>query len=230
MISESHSDWNRWPGPLQPPLPLEVVRELAVVHDGDVGERVGPVGVGARDVDVRLGRHAHVADGVGAGEVGQVVLVRHRLGVAQVLHDLERVAQRQHLAAGHVLEVVGELLQVAGIGQHRPQRVVGLVLDRLDRCAQLAHARLDLGPVALEPFGELEVARVVGVGQLVPDEDRLRCRPEEGVAGRVGAAVLHRLEHAGHVTADVLRAVPIDDSCNSAHTVSLSRLSGDSAW
>jgi hypothetical protein len=42
--------------------------------------------------------------------------------------------------------------------------------------------------------------------------------------------VLHRLEHAGHVPADVLRAVPIDDSCNSAHTASLSRLSGDSAW
>ena len=56
-------------------------------------------------------------------------------------------------AAGHVLEVVGELLQVAVVVQHGAAGVVGLVLDRLDLGAQLAHARLDLGPVALQPLG-----------------------------------------------------------------------------
>ena len=55
--------------PLEPALPLKVVRELAVVDDGDVGERIGPVGVGVGDVDVGLGRHARVADGMGADDV-----------------------------------------------------------------------------------------------------------------------------------------------------------------
>ena len=73
--------------------PLEVVRELAVVHDRDVGERVRPVRVRARDVDVGLGRHAHVADGVGAREVVEVVLLGRPLGVAEVLDDLERVCR-----------------------------------------------------------------------------------------------------------------------------------------
>ena len=36
MISESHSDANRWPGALEPPSPLVVVGQLAVVDDGDV--------------------------------------------------------------------------------------------------------------------------------------------------------------------------------------------------
>jgi len=39
----------------------------------------------ARDVDVGLGRHAHVADGVGALEGVQLVLVGDGLGIAQVL-------------------------------------------------------------------------------------------------------------------------------------------------
>ena len=109
MISESHSDWKRWPLRSRRRLPVEVVRELAVVHDRDVGERVRPVGVRARDVDVGLGRHAHVADGVRALEGLQLVLVGDLLGVAQVLDDLERVADREHLGLGHVLDVVGEL-------------------------------------------------------------------------------------------------------------------------
>ena len=45
--------------------------------------------------------------------VAEAVLLRDGLGVAQVLHDLERVPERQHLAAGDVLEVVGQALQVA---------------------------------------------------------------------------------------------------------------------
>ena len=78
MISESHSDWNRWPDALEAAPPLEVVRELAVVHDRDVGERVGPVRMGAGDVDVGLGRHPDVADRMGPGESVEAVLAARR--------------------------------------------------------------------------------------------------------------------------------------------------------
>ena len=100
MISESHSDWKRWPAALEAALPLEVVRELSVVDDGDVRERVRPVRMRAGDVDVGLGRHPHVADRVRAVESLQAVVAGDGLGVAEVLDDLERVAEREHLASG----------------------------------------------------------------------------------------------------------------------------------
>ena len=107
MISESHSDWKRCPAP------LVVVRELAVVHDGDVGEGICPVRMGVGDVDVGLGRHPRVADRVRPHERVELVVGRDRLGVAEVLDDLERAAEREHLGVAHVLDVVGELLEVA---------------------------------------------------------------------------------------------------------------------
>ena len=76
MISESHSDWKRWPARGQAPPPVVEVGELAVVDDCDVRERIGPVGVGVGDVDVGLGRHPRVTDRVGAREVAQPVLAR----------------------------------------------------------------------------------------------------------------------------------------------------------
>ena len=91
------------PGALEPPLPLEVVRQLAVVDDRDIRERVGPVRVRARDVDVGLGRHADVADRVRALEV-EPVLLGDLLAVAEVLDDLERAAEREHLGVGDVLD------------------------------------------------------------------------------------------------------------------------------
>ena len=41
------------------------------------------------------------------------VLLADRLGVAEVLDDLERVADREHLGARHVLDEVDQRLQVA---------------------------------------------------------------------------------------------------------------------
>ena len=152
---------------LEAAAPLEVVGQLAVVHDRDVGERVGPVGVGAGDVDVGLGRHAHVADGVRAREDVEVVLLRHRLGVAEVLDDLERVPEREHLGAGHVLDVVDEPLQVAVVLEGDAVGVLGLAVEHVDRGAELPQPRARPRPVALEPVEEVEVARVVRVGELV---------------------------------------------------------------
>jgi hypothetical protein len=193
MISESHSDWNRCP-------------ERSSLRAGDV--------------DVRLGRHPDVADGVRALELPEPVLVGDALGVTEVLHDLERLPEREHLAPGHVLEVVRQPLQVAVVAQRRPEGVLGVELDVHDLGAQLAHARLDLGPVALEALGELEVTRVVGVGQREAHEHEVRRGPVEGVPGRVGTAVLHGLEHPRHVGTERTPAVavPVDDSCDSAHS------------
>ena len=71
--------------------------------------------------------------------------------------------------------------------------------------------------VAVEPVGELEVTRRVRVGQLVAHDQLVVVRPVERVAGRVRAAVLHGLEHPGHVAPDLVGAVLVDDPRNSAH-------------
>ena len=217
MISESHSDWKRWPVALEPALPLEVVRQLTVVHDGDVGERVRPVGVCPGDVDVGLGGHADVADRVRPGELVQLVAARHGLRVAEILDDLERVAEREHLDVGHVLDEVGELLQIAVVLERDPKGVLVLLHERVHLGPERMKATLDLGPVPAQPVLVLEVAGRVGVGELVPHDHEIRRLAVERVARRVRAAVLHRLEHPGHLGPDRMLTVLVDDSCDSTH-------------
>jgi hypothetical protein len=224
MQDRSRSSWSSLMStrperkPLEPALPVEVVRELAVVDDGDVGERVGPVRVCAGDVDVGLGRHADVADRVRAGEALEVVLLGDLLGVAEVLDDLQRVAEREHLGVPDVLDPVGELLQVP-VGEREGDAVgvLRLLLDVVDVGAERPQAPDDLVLVPVEAVGELEVAGRVRIGELVAHDQLVVVRPVERVPRRVGAAVLHGLEHPGHVAPDLMGAVPVDDPCNSAH-------------
>ena len=54
-----------------------------------------------------------------------------------------------------------------------------------------------------DAVAELEVARVVCVGERVPHDEERGVRTEQRVPGRVGAAVLHRLEHQRHVAPDI---------------------------
>ena len=103
-----------------------------------------------------------------------------------------------------------------------PEGVLGLGLDAVHLGADVAQPRLDLEPVALEPVGELVVARVAGIGQRVAHDDVGRRRRKQRVAGRIRAAVLHRLKHLGHVLPDSSGTVSIDDSCDSTHTDRLS--------
>ena len=166
MISESHSDWNRWPERSRPPLPLEVVRQLAVVHDGDVLERIGPVGVRARDVDVGLGRHAHVADRMRATEVVELVLGANRVR-RRGPDDLERAADREHLRVGDVLDPVGQVLRVAVVGERHAVCVLRLLVVLADVGAGGLQPAKDAALVAFEPLVELEVTRGVRVGQRV---------------------------------------------------------------
>jgi hypothetical protein len=83
------------------------------MDDRDVVVGIGPVGMGRADVDVGFGRHAGVADAVGAAEVVEAVLAGHAGRVAEVLDQLERVAHRQDLGALDVLDIVGQRLHVA---------------------------------------------------------------------------------------------------------------------
>ena len=173
--------------------------------------------MGARDVDVGLGRHADVPDRVRAGEVVQVVAAGDRLRVAEVLDDLERVAEREHLDVGHVLDEVGEPLQVAVVGHRDAEGVLGLLLEILHVRAERCQPALHLGTVSSQPVLVLEVARRVRVGELVPHDHEVRRLTVEGVAGRVGPAVLHRLEHPRHLGPDRVLAVLVDDPSDSAH-------------
>src|SRR5207237_1130514 len=78
-------------------------------------------------------------------------------------------------------------------------RVARLLLDLEAARATRAQARLDLALVMIEPLLEVEIARVVRVSELVAHDDLLLDRAVERIAGRVGPAVLHRLQHPGHV-------------------------------
>ena len=205
--------------PLEAPLPLEVVGQLAVVHHRDVGERIRPVRMGARDVHVGLRRHPRVADRVRALEPAQLVQLGDLLRIAQVLHDLERVAEREDLAPGHVLQVVRQRLQVALVPDLRAIGVLRLALDAIDGRADLVQPGLDLLAMPIEPFLEVEPSRVVGVRELEPDHDEVALRTEQRESGRVRPAMLHRLQHPGHLGPDVRVPVPVDDACDPAHRI-----------
>ena len=179
----------------------------------------------AGDVDLGLGRHSHVSDRVRAGEVREPVGLVDALGVAEVLDDLERVAEREDLRFRDVLDEVGEELQIAVVRERDPERVRRLLLDLGDACAERREPRFHLGAVAAQALGEVEVPRRVRVRELVPhDEVAVLGGAVERVARRVRAAVLHRLEHARHLVSDgVLRAVPVDDPSDPTHCVSALR-------
>ena len=204
-------------GALKATAPLEVVRQLAVMHHGDVGERVGPVRVSTRDVDVGLGCHADVTDGVRAAELVQVVLLADGLGVAEVLDDLEGVTQREHFAVRNVLDLIGDVLEFTRVVERDTEGVIRLLLIRDDLGVESGETRLYLGTIALQPALELVVARRRRVRDGVAHDDVLSRLSVERIPGRIRAAMLHGLQHPGHVLTDVVLPILVNDSCDSAH-------------
>ena len=204
-------------GALEAAAPLEVVRQLAVMHHGDVGERVGPVRVSTRDVDVGLGCHADVTDGVRAAELVQVVLLADGLGVAEVLDDLEGVTQREHFAVRNVLDLIGDVLEFTRVVERDTEGVIRLLLIRDDLGVESGETRLYLGTIALQPALELVVARRRRVRDGVAHDDVLSRLSVERIPGRIRAAMLHGLQHPGHVLTDVVLPILVNDSCDSAH-------------
>jgi hypothetical protein len=163
-----------------------------------------------------------VADAVAAEVVVQVVIGGDGVRVAEVLDDLQRVSERQHLDARDRLDVVGEMLQVTFVVQGRGERVRVGVLGAQDLSTRRLDAGLGLAPAAPDVGGAGDVVEVGGVGELDPEDQVVGGSPVEGDAGRVGPAMLHRLKHARDVTADPVCpvAVAVDDPCDSAHGVS----------
>ena len=101
--------------------------------------------MGRADIDVRLGRHAGVADAVRAAERAEPILLRHLCRVAQILDQLERAAEGQNLGALDLLDLGGEPSRVAGIAQAIAEGV-RRGLGRLDGLgAELGKQLVDLG-------------------------------------------------------------------------------------
>jgi len=102
------------------------------------------------------------------------------------------VAEREDLRVRHVLDPVGELLEVPVRECERDAvGVLGLLLDVVDLGVHGLQAPDHLILVAIEAVGELEIARRVRVSQLVAHDQLVVVRPVERVPGRVRAAVLH---------------------------------------
>ena len=96
----------------------------------------------------------------------------HALGVAEVLDDLERAPEREHLGLGDVLDEVREELQVAVVVERDAERVRRLLLDLADVGAERLEPRLDLGAMPAQALLEVEVARRVRVRELVAHDER----------------------------------------------------------
>ena len=146
-------------GALQPPAPVVEVGQLAVVDDGDVGERIGPVGVGVGDVDVGLGRHPRVADRVGAD-----VTRRGRTRPATVSASPRSltISSERPSESTSVWRTRSTASASGFRSPSKPKMTVivrGVLLDLLDPGAGRAHPRLDLAALALHALGELGVAR-----------------------------------------------------------------------
>src|SRR5829696_5358071 len=72
------------------------------------------------------------SDAVRAVERLQAVVAGDRLSVADVLDDLQRVAEREHLGAPDVLDAVGERLEVVSVVGERHGHRVGARVERLE--------------------------------------------------------------------------------------------------
>ncbi len=200
-----------------------VIGELPVMDDGDVVIGIGPIRMGGADVDIRLGRHARVADAVGALELVQGVLVGDAGRIAQVLDELERVAHRQDLGALDILDIVGELLHVAVILNAIAEGIFGDIVLVDDMDAEPGETFLDLGAAALDFVMDVEALRhVFLLGHLEAHHIFVASRLAiDRVARGVGSTMLQRLEHLGHFLTDVPRSVSVDESGYPAHDLSL---------
>ena len=91
---------------------------------------------------------------------------RPPLGVAEVLDDLQRMADREHLRAAERPRRGRRALEVAVVAEVTPRTRTRCVLDAATVAPSRDEPPLDLRPVAAQPVLELEVARRVRVGEL----------------------------------------------------------------
>ena len=160
-----------------------------------------------------------MADRVRADEAAQRVLLCDAVGIAEILDELEPVADGQDLGAVHVLDVIREPAAVPVIGDTQAEGVfrrrallgdLGSKLGEapLNLAAALFHLAVNgeaLGHFVL--FGHLEAYdQLLAVGLAV-----------EGVTGGVGPAVFQGLQHRGHLLTHIAGPAAMNQSRNSAH-------------
>ena len=189
------------------------------MHHRDVVIGIGPIRMRRADIDIRLRRHAGMADAVRAPEAAEPVLLRHLGGVAEILDQLERAAEGQHLRALDLLDVRGEPPRVAGIAQAITEGI-GRGFGDLDGLgADLGEHPVDLGLPLPDLLADVVVlGHVLLLGELEAHDIFVgRRRPIDGEARGVGTAMLEALQHRRHLLADAGRAVTVDEAGNSAH-------------
>ena len=175
------------------------------------------------DIDVRLGRHAGMADAVRAAESAKPVLLRDPGGVAEILDQLERAAEGQHLGALDLLDIRGEPPRVAGVAQAIAEGI-GRGLGHLDGLgADLGQQPIDLGLPFPDLLADVVVlGHVLLLGELEAHDIFVgRRRPVDRKARRIGTAMLQAFQHRRHLLADAGGAVAVDESSNSAHRLVL---------
>lgn len=126
-------------------------------------------------------------------------------GVAEILDQLQPVAQREDLDASGLLDMRGQLRGVAGVADDIAERVFGRALLRLHLRAMLGEDLVDRGDPALDQLvGAAAPGHVVGLRHLeAHDVIALDRRAVNRITGAVRPTMLQRLQHRGHLTADI---------------------------
>ena len=166
---------------------------------------------------------------MGPGEAAELVLARNRVGVAQILDELEPAPEREDFGALDILDIVGEALVFAEL-VHRPLAEFQLVAEGIfgrhilgdDLAAHGLDALIDLVlafahlPLDVEALGHFFL-----LGDLEAHYEFARVRHAiDREARGIGPAMLERLEHRGEFPADVSGSAPMDQSGNPTHCCS----------
>ena len=138
----------------------------------------------------------------------------------KVLDDLEGATERQHFAPFDVFEVVGQRLELTVVANKSSERIAGLALHTVDLGADLGEPGLDLDAVPFESLGKPE-SGLTRLGQDEPYDNEVAGRPVQSVSCRIGAPMLHGLEHPGDFLSDVARSVAMNNPGYSTHVVLL---------
>ena len=167
-----------------------------------------------------------MADGMRPLEPEQAVLLGDVRSDAQILHQLQRGAQRQYLRSLDILDVVGETTTIAGKADAVPVSVLGGRRRFQDRSPQLGDSGVDdFSPLRDLPVDVEAFPHFLLLGQLQPhDQVVVVWRAVQREPGRIRASMLERLQHRRHFLADRAGVAAMNQSRNPAHTC-LTRLS-----
>ena len=125
----------------KPAAHLPVIGDLAVMHDGDIGEAGRPEGMRGFGLDVGFGGQPDMADAMRTGDVADVVDPVEITRRADILDDVERRADGDQL--GGMLHRIGEGTDFAGIIDFDHEtRAFALFARRIAASAPPAPARM----------------------------------------------------------------------------------------